>query len=394
MKEVIRIIAKVIITIFVLIMALIIYVICFDSEDVNPSRNYSYKVKPAINNLKETSIVDSSLANVIANYTRRIANNNIVSIGFINADSIYYYGLKRQDNKLIYQDNKDAIFLLASITKLFTSMLLTSLYINDTIRPETTIDKLLGYQLNDDLKITIGSLTNHTSGLKRDLFNNYIEKNKCFENCFENYLREEITIKKEKKGKFNYSNLGFSILGEVITKYEKGGYHHLVNEQIFSKLNMYETFLLDDNLLYTLAPTFDANGSIISPEGTLSYYSSSACIASNVKDLSKFIQANIKSDDPKLVLAHKETYVIDSIYSMGVGWRIIKIPPNIKLYTHGGAWANSSTAVIFNKETKSGVVILSTFPLHEINIDMENFAARLLVKWMERQVVLYTNSKN
>lgn len=391
MKKVFRVLAYFILIVLVLFACLAIYIGFFYEESKDIKRVYNFKTRPAQNNLVRTSIVDSSITNVIAKYTRRIANDNIVSIGLINADSIYFYGLKRQNNELVYQDNKNEIFLLASITKLFTSVLLTNLYLNDTIKPTTTIDKLTGYPLKNDLKISIGSLANHTSGLKRDPFKDFSDHDF---RSIDFFLKEEITIDDKQKGKFNYSNLGFNILGEVISKYEKGGYHHLVNEQIFSKLNMYETFLLDDNLLHYLAPSFDASGTQISPEGTLSYYSSAACIASNVKDMSKFIQANIKTDDPKLILAHKETCIIDSIYSMGVGWRIINVSPSIKLYTHGGAWANSSTAVIFNKNTKSGVVILSTFPLHEINIDMEDFAARLLLKWIERQMVLNINSKN
>lgn len=391
MKRILRFLAYFLLIILVLFIGLIIYVAFFYKEGEDFKREYNYNTTPAKNKLAQTNITDTSITNIIEKYTNKIANNNIVSIGLVNGDSIYYYGIKRQDDALIYQDNKNEIFLLASITKLFTSVLLTNLYLNDTIKPSTTIDKLIGYPLKNDLKISIGSLANHTSGLKRDPINDFSDHDFS---SIDYFLKEEINLDKNKKGKFNYSNLGFNILGEVISKYENGGYHHLINEQIFSKLNMYETFLLDDNLLHHLAPSYDADGTEISPEGTLSYYSSAACIASNVKDMSKFVQANIKSNDPKLILAHRETYIIDSTYSMGVGWRIIKIPPNIKFYTHGGSWLNSSTSVMFNKDTKSGVVILSTFPLHGIKIDMEEFAAELLIKWIERQIKLNIIAKN
>ena len=128
-------------------------------------------------------------------------------------------------NKTLYQNifgknikaNMQTPFIIGSVSKSFTALaiLKSNVSLNDTL------DK---YDLKDYIKkelaknITLSELLNHTSGL----------------NAFSSDRSSE-------RGKFSYSNYGFSLLGKVIEKKNGMKYSEFLDKNIFKPLNMVNT---------------------------------------------------------------------------------------------------------------------------------------------------------
>ena len=391
-SKLVRVLKKILKIFFItiLLIAIISFVcVCYYRSKSNVE--YNFNTTRAYSELTPRNHFDNKMLNVIYKNSNRIANRNIISFAIIDNDSVYFYGLGRERDTLFFQPNADSIFILASITKVFTSLLLTNLYLQDTINSSTTIDKLFGFKLNEDLKISVGSIANHTSGLSRDPYDygSYSQTDYNYSWTKMDFLKKEIKLDSININKFNYSNLGFSILGGAISAYKNIAYHHLIREEIFSKYGMYNSFIMDGRLLDNLVRSYDQDGNLLSPESlNLSFYESSACVASNAKDLSAFVLANLNPKDQNILLSHKETFKADTNLSIGTGWMISETNNGHKVYYHGGAWMNSSTCIAFDKETKAGIVILSSYPLHIMEIDIQEFAIDLLMAYLQSQQII------
>lgn len=136
----------------------------------------------------------------------------------------------------------DTKFRLGSITKQFTSMLVMQLVEKGMLRLDGKItDYLPDYPKATGDKVTIHHLLTHTSGIP-----GYTE----FPNFFRDMSRDPYTpdafvktfadsaLLFEPGAKFSYSNSGYFLLGVIIEKVTGKSYEQVLEENIFSPLNM------------------------------------------------------------------------------------------------------------------------------------------------------------
>ena len=158
-------------------------------------------------------------------------------------------------------------YKIASITKLFTSVLIMQLYEQGKIVITKHIkDYLPDYKGEGGDKVTIHQLLNHTSGLAN------IDTVKSIESALKNGLpvyqkprtTDELlndycsdTLVNEPGKVFDYNNAEYIILGKIIEKIYNKTYEEVVNKNILQQLEMKNSGLLyQQNIIVDLADTY------------------------------------------------------------------------------------------------------------------------------------------
>ena len=156
------------------------------------------------------------------------------------------YGLANGDGKLPASTN--TLYSICSISKLFTSIAIMQLYDAGKLRLDDQIETILPqYKLKQQFKdsgpITIRSLLTHSSGLPRESDYPYWTGPD-----FPFPSQEQLNAKLSEQQTlypastyFQYSNLGISLLGEVIEKVSGKSYDMYVEENILKPLRLAST---------------------------------------------------------------------------------------------------------------------------------------------------------
>lgn len=161
----------------------------------------------------------------------------------------------------------DTKYKIASITKLFTSVLIMQLVEKGKIDLDRTIKTyLLDYKGEGGDKVTIHQLLNHTSGMAN------IDTVKSMESALKSgiplYQKPRSTDELlsdfcsgklvNKPGEvFDYNNADYIVLGKIIEKIYSKTYEQVVIENILQPLKMKNTgFVHQDNIIEGLADTY------------------------------------------------------------------------------------------------------------------------------------------
>jgi CubicO group peptidase (beta-lactamase class C family) len=176
-------------------------------------------------------------------------------------------------------------FVLGSVSKSFTALSFLKLK-NATNLINQTLDKFdLGNYLDQELlkDITVGELLNHTSGL--DSFN---------------------PKRTTPKGKFSYSNFGYSLLGKVIEKVSNMKYSEYVNENIFKPLEMvnsravYDESIIEsyDNFLGARTKCTNLKSKMNQKDG---FHIPAGFISSSIEDMGKYLRFYLNKENADYV---------------------------------------------------------------------------------------------
>ena len=209
------------------------------------------------------------------------------------------YGLADVEKKI--PNTPETVFMIGSITKEFTAMLVTQLVEKRKLKLDNTIsDFLPDFPKDIGQRITVEMLLNHTSGL---ILPEGIEKYygaSTKEEFLKIYLKQlsEEGLRFEPGKGYGYSNAGYHILGHIIEKVTAKTYEAVLHEQILDPLGMSNTGcnkkgLVLSNRAYSYCRLPDRyvgwnNEQSHSPEAV---YFSAGSMYSTVGDLFKFSKA-------------------------------------------------------------------------------------------------------
>ncbi len=157
------------------------------------------------------------------------------------------YGLANTDGKVTASTT--TLYSICFISKLFTSLAIMQLYDAGKLRLDDNIETLLpNYDLKQQYKesgpVTIRSLLTHSSGLPRESdFPYWTGPDFPFPTQAQLNARlgEQQTLYPSSTY-FQYSNLGMSLLGEVVEKVSGQPYDKYVEENILKPLRLNSTF--------------------------------------------------------------------------------------------------------------------------------------------------------
>ncbi len=334
-------------------------------KDDKEKRKEKVKSDNALN-----SETDKKIDELAQNY---LSNPKTVglSIGIIKNGKMqsYHYGeMKKNENNL---PNNNTLYEIGSISKTFTAFLLAQAIENKKTTLNTSINTYLRKNIPvlayENKKITVENLANHSSGLPRlpeDLLTN---TNTIPTNPYKNYTKndlynflEKYKLQKSISKEYEYSNLGFGLLGTILEEINKKPYEEQILSQICKPLSMKNTKItLNDKDKNVFSQGYNEEGNAVSSWEFQSLAGAGA-IRSNVEDMLKYINGYLtqpKNMANAMKLTQKQTFEFGQ-NRVGLGWHITKIKEN-DVWQHAGGTGGFRSLAAFCPATKTGVVVLS-----------------------------------
>lgn len=227
-----------------------------------------------------------------------------LSIGIVKDKTIAYakgYGVKNVETK--EPVNENSLFHMASISKTFVAIAVMQLVEEGKVNLDSCVTEYLPYfELGDMLykRITIRQLLSHTSGIPNDP-NYEWDKPQYDEEALERYIKSisYMELMRKPGEKFQYSDTGFEILGDVISKVSGVSFEQYMKENVLDVLGMkeshfYKPVLSTDLLTFPHCLYVENDSAIISkvfPYNRI--HSPSSTLCSNAIEMCNYAIANI-----------------------------------------------------------------------------------------------------
>jgi len=304
----------------------------------------------------------SDNGNIVKNerfeHIRKIINEKIergeipsISIAVAEKGKIIWlesFGWADKENQIKASPN--TLYSIASLSKPLTATGIMKLYEQGKIDLDENVDMYLNpvrlkYYIKDSIKVTCRHLLSHTSGLPMH-FNYYYDDDTATIPPIDQVIKRYGIIINQPSTIYAYANLGYGILGYIITRISQKDLESYMKEEIFAPLGMTKTTLkISSKTKKNLAKRYDFNGNLM----PFSFCDTPGAgnINSTVCDLIKFGMFQLKDN-----LANQKKILSDSsiscMYSKqypdntngrnnyGLGWFINDKDYKYKMIYHAG----------------------------------------------------------
>ncbi len=275
-------------------------------------------------------------------------------------------------------------YRIASLTKLFTATAIMQLRDAGKLQLDDPVTKYVPwFHLNDPYQdspvITIRHLLTHTSGLPRELNGLYWDDVK-FPNHdkFVQMFQEASTIL-PRETEYKYSNVAFSVLGEVIAIVSGESYPDYIEGHILHPLGMDATQVVPKKNMPGLATGYKYHKACTPREPepflVINAMTSAAGIATTVNDMARFVSLQFRSGPTggnqilkgSTLKEMQRIQWLDSTWESGVGisWFINKYPERVQI-RHGGYVNGFTSAISVSVAEKFGVIVFSNADDYEV----------------------------
>jgi CubicO group peptidase (beta-lactamase class C family) len=303
------------------------------------------------------------------------------------------YGFSDKEKNINLTTNSR--FLIGSVTKQFTAMLIMQQVEDGTIALDKTINDYLPYfPKKKGKELTIHRLLSHTSGLP------HYEGLRRLNIPLDKFREEAITAKSyaqliakmkliNKPGtQFYYSSMNYILLGAILEQVSGQSFSQLIEEKIAQPLKLKNTGFADNEYIdshiakgYTFkeggffeALFFDKKGEYqASKFRHQSTAFSTGGMHSTIDDLYLWSQA-IKQHK---ILSKEMTdkMFTPNLGGYGYGWfvnheNMIRFNPSIQLLSHGGSLAGYSSNVAMYKDGTTVIYLANVAPVGSIRLTM------------------------
>ena len=270
------------------------------------------------------------------------------------------------------QKQCDKIFEIGSMTKVYTTTILSQLVLEGRLDLATPIqDYLPELKVNKTLidhPCTLRDLATHNSSLPT-LPGSFILKSslspKIYKQPYMHFSRDDVIIYAKKHHftgvqKHKYSNLGIGLLSLIMERVEGKQLDQLMQERIFLPLHMDSTSIstsLDDKLV--TGHTF--KGKEVQ-HWQFNGLEAAGAIRSNIQDQMKFLNANMHPDTTALKdsvqLAQKRQASGTDKLDFGLGWAINH---EDGIIWHNGGTNGFNSIMAFHPQKKVGIILLLNY---------------------------------
>ncbi|MEX2963222.1 serine hydrolase domain-containing protein [Microbulbifer sp. TYP-18] len=273
-----------------------------------------------------------------------------------------------------YRLGGDTIFEIASLTKVFTALLLALEVVQKRVRLDDPLQKYVPDGIKtptfEGRQITLADLATHSASLPLRP-NNLATSAPDALNKYAGYTLKQLYgglpdyhLTREPGAQFEYSNLAFALLGQGIALREDSSFAELLHRRVVEPLGLKDTAFEDDPREagrraqghdFYLDPVGPTSDGALSPAGGL---------RSTAKDLLSLLDLFINGRGPKdLVAAARLILSVDrpgddEVTRMALGWRKTTIHGQTYYWSNGSS-DGSRTFMGFNLARGLGVVTLA-----------------------------------
>jgi len=176
------------------------------------------------------------------------------------------FGYADKENKIKATPN--TLYSVASISKPLTATGIMKLYEMSKLDLDTDIEKYIAplnlkYYVHDSIKVTCRNLLNHTAGMPM-YFNYYYDDDTLDIPPMEQVIKKYGIVVYPPSSKYSYANLGYGILGYIISNVTKKDFNDFMTEEIFKPLGMTRTTVdISSKTKKNLAKRYDWNGKLL-----------------------------------------------------------------------------------------------------------------------------------
>ena len=270
----------------------------------------------------------------------------------------------------------DTVFEIGSVTKTFTATLLADAVLKKSVRLDQPVADLLpGWTLPSGTKITLEAIATQRSGLPR-MPGNFAPADPA--NPYADYTEDKLKafltgyeLPREPGAKYEYSNLGFALLGTALAHHAKTSYGALLQQIAFGPLGMSDSAVVATEAQRPhLAPGHNEQGKS-AKNWDLDAFAPAGAIRSTGNDMLKYLKANMAAvPDTAMALAQSPRAAIDEGGNrIGLAWMTTG---KSGVVWHNGMTGGYASYVGFTADRKHGVVILTNAA---VSVDDLGFAA-------------------
>jgi CubicO group peptidase (beta-lactamase class C family) len=295
-------------------------------------------------------------------------------IGLLDEHGGRIFGAGKLDNGTEQTVNGDTIFEIGSITKTFTDLLLLDMVEHGEMKLDDPVVKYLPKSVKipsrGGKEITLLNLAVQDSGLP---FNPTNFSSKNLADAYDAYTVGDLcaflagfVLPDDPGAKFQYSNLGQSLLGHVMELKAGTNFESLVLSHISHPLHLDSTrIVLPSDLTSRAAVAHDESGRRV-PNYHLQVMEPAGGLRSSANDLLKYLSANLGFMPTHLMPLMEKMQVIrhrDNPPPWGktaMPWMDEGVynPPGTELLGHAGGTFGSRAFIGFDKRKRRGIVVL------------------------------------
>lgn len=292
-------------------------------------------------------------------------------IGMINSDGRTVMSFGRKSWADDSPPDEHSLYEIASVSKTFTGVLLAEMVQRGEVSLSDKVSTLLpGVTLprGGGSEITLRHLATHRSGLPYQP-PNLIDEGTDLANPFAGYDREKLydflashVMERLPGAAWEYSNTGMALLGHALAVKKETTWETLLRERVLDPIGLDDTAVtLDASQLARRLPGH--HGVVQRPPFESDILAPAAGLFSTVDDLLTYLERNAGLRrtpaplGPALAESHRFHAASDtSAFSLGLGWWLWD---EGIVAQHGGDSMGQTVAIAFNKNTRTGVVVLT-----------------------------------
>ncbi len=315
-----------------------------------------------------------SLTNAIHDLLRRriqVEKRGVgIVVGLVSGQESSIVACGNMDTTTGREVNGDTVFEIDSVTKTFTALLLQDMVERGEMKLDDPasryLPKAVALPIRHGKEITLLQLATHTSGLPHEPAN---LDPKQPDNPRADYTVEKLyaflsgyKLSRDPGAEYEYSSLGFGLLGHLIALKAGTNYESLVISKICRPLKMDSTRItLSPELKERLAQGHDESGR---PAKNWDYQVLAGCgaLRSTANDLLKYVSANLGLGPSGLTPLMEKTHAVHfrraTKSDMGLGW-FIDHGEGARIIGHDGGTGGYCSFVGFDTLHRRGVVVLS-----------------------------------
>ncbi len=279
----------------------------------------------------------------------------------------------------------DDLFEIGSVTKTFTGLLLAIADEKGEARLDDPVEKFLpeGIRLRDsaDLPIRLVDLATQRSGLPR-LATNMQPKDP--KNPYADYTEQDLldflktfTATRARNAQYEYSNIGFGLLGYVLTRAAKAAsFEDLLSARILQPLKLTCTTSDPKRFHERLTQPHDANGRPTPAWDLPAAHAAAGAIRSTAGDMGRYVEAiaGLKTSPLSSAIGLATTTREQGpgrINPIGLAWMSLPFDKR-EIMNHDGGTFGSSSSLMVDRSAREGVFIVtnSSTPLTDIALHL------------------------